>query len=51
VRRHTLEAAIDFIAATVNCCCAPADKMVFEDALVELVVDIGGETLKDVNVG
>ena len=45
VTQHALEATVHFTASSIYHLCASADEMVFEDALMELMVDIGGEAL------
>jgi hypothetical protein len=48
---HALEAAIDFITSFVYCCCASTDEMILEDSFMELVMNIGGETLEYIGMG
>jgi len=48
---HALEVAVDFIAFFICYCYAPTDEMVFEEAFIKLVVDIGGEALEYITVG
>jgi len=51
VPRHAFEAAVNFITSSVYRLRAPADDMIFEDAFMKLVVDIGGEALEYIGVG
>jgi len=51
VLTYAFEAAINFIASSVCHFCAPGNDVVFEQPLIKLVVDVGGETLEYVGVG
>jgi hypothetical protein len=48
---HAFELVVNFIASSVCHFCCPANKMVFEDSLMKLVVDIGGKKLEYVYLG
>ena len=47
---HILESPVNFFITAIYCLSIPADDVIFKDAFMELVVNIGGEALKYVSM-